>query len=71
MKNYKEGSIIVYRPFGGGRRTVLVECKESNIKNGRPGFDGVLCDREGKPIHDEHEGGVWGYDDQIISVLRS
>lgn len=61
---YNEGSVIVYVSFGGGRRTVKVESKEEDIKNGRPGFDGILI-VNGK----ETEDGVWGYDDQIVRVL--
>lgn len=57
---YKIGSTIKYRAACGKIRTVLVEEKESDIKNGRPGFDGT-----------ELSGvGCWGYDDQIISVVK-
>lgn len=66
-KIYKVGSVIVYSPFGGGRRTVRVDEKDSDIKNGRPGFGGVLL-KDGEPVEDG--GGVWGYDSQIITVLR-
>lgn len=57
---YRVGSVIQYRPFGGGLRTVTVDVKEDDIKNGRPGFDGIT-DR-GEP--------VWGYDDQIVAVVK-
>ena len=66
--DYREGSIIVYSPFGGGKRRVLVDEKESNIKNGRPGFSGALVGADNKPNADGD--GVWGYDDQIIRVVR-
>jgi hypothetical protein len=56
--NYRAGSRITYRPFGGGIRIVVVEEREDDIKNGRPGFVGKTTSGED----------VWGYDDQIIGV---
>ena len=41
--NYRVGSIIKYRAFGGEVRTVEVESKEADIKDGRAGFDGILA----------------------------
>ena len=58
--NYRVGSIITYRTFGGEIRRVTVESKEDDIKNGRPGFDGQVRDGEW----------CWGYDDQITSVVK-
>lgn len=58
--NYRVGSIIKYRAFDGVVRKVLVEAKEEDIKNGRPGFDGQSSYGEW----------CWGYDDQIISVVK-
>lgn len=55
---YNVGDTIVYRTFGGEARTVLVTEKEDDVKNGRPGFDGVT----------EDGVDVWGYDEQIVSV---
>lgn len=57
--DYEVGSIVVYRTFGGGMRRVEVTAREANIKNGRPGFDGVTLDGMT----------VWGYDDQIEKVI--
>ena len=58
--NYRVGSTIKYRAFDGEVRTIVVEEKSSDIKNGRPGFDGLA-----------HDGThCWGYDDQIIEVVR-
>ena len=54
----KPGDVVVYSPFGGGERTVIVEQSDSNIKNGEPGFDGTTLDGEE----------VWGYDDQILWI---
>jgi hypothetical protein len=62
--DYKVGDEIVYETFLGNRRRVLVTDREDDIKNGRPGFDGVI--RSGGEAGEE----VWGYDDQIISVAR-
>jgi hypothetical protein len=58
--DYREGSTIQYRPFGGGQtRTVTVGERLENVKNGEPGFGGTDTDGEG----------VWGYDDQITRVI--
>ena len=56
---YKVGSTIKYRAFDGEVRTVVVEEKSDDIKNGRPGFDGTT--KSGMDC--------WGYDDQIIGVV--
>lgn len=67
QSDYNEGSIIAYSPFGGGIRYVKVDEKDSNIKNGRPGFGGAQVDRSTlQPIGN----GVWGYDAQITRVVR-
>lgn len=62
---YNIGSVIVYRSFGGSRRTVKVENMEDDIKNGRPGFDGTLIVNG-----EETDEGVWGYDSQIERVVK-
>ena len=59
--NYKAGSIIKYRPFTGPVREVLVENREEDVKNGRPGFVGTWF---------AWGEDVWGYDDQIIEVVK-
>lgn len=56
--NYKEGDRIAYST-GGGIRIVTVDCREDDIKNGRPGFDGTMDDGTT----------VWGYDAQITKVF--
>lgn len=56
IMNYEIGDRITYRNFGGQFITGVVESKEADIKNGRPGFD--------------LDTGVWGYDDQIVSITR-
>jgi hypothetical protein len=62
--DYKVGDEIVYETFLGNRRRVLVTDREDDIKNGRPGFDGVQVG--GSEAGEE----VWGYDDQIVNVTR-
>lgn len=60
---YSVGDEIVYRAFGGTARQVLVDDKDSDIKNGRPGFGGIVTCGPDKGMD------VWGYDDQIVEVL--
>jgi len=57
---YKVGSTIKYRAWGGEVRTVVVDEKEDDIKNGRPGFGGTTKSGDD----------CWGYDDQIIQVVK-
>lgn len=59
---YNEGDIIVYRT-ATGLRTVLVDYRDPDVKNGRPGFEGTVT--EGA----EKGRDVWGYDEQIVRVL--
>lgn len=61
------GDVIEYTTFFGDLRTVRVEGVEAEIKNGQPGFYGVLLD-----AHGEEAGlNVWGYDYQIVRTVRS
>ena len=63
--NYQVGDTIEYTTFDGSVRRVLVDNKEVDIKNGRAGFTGMTISRYAVgPAH------VWGYDHQIIRVLR-
>jgi len=62
--NYQVGDIIEYTTFDGSVRRVLVDNKEVDIKNGAAGFTGNLVD-----VPKDHYG-VWGYDYQILRVLR-
>jgi hypothetical protein len=67
MTKYNVGDVVTYQAIGGVNRVVLVTNKESDIKNGLSGFDGLLVD----PITYEPLGhGVWGYDHQITSVRK-
>jgi len=57
----KVGDVIEYTAFGD-LRTVRVTNVEADIKNGEPGFDGILLD-----LYGEETGlTVWGYDYQIV-----
>lgn len=56
--DYKVGDTIVYTTFMGGTRSVVVTAREGDVKNGQPGFDGVMEDGQT----------VWGYDHQIIAI---
>lgn len=69
---YKVGDVIEQEVFGGQRRFVLVGERHGCIKNGMPGFDGRQCDRHGSEIgrDDPIGNGVWGYDYQVIRVVK-
>lgn len=55
---YRAGDTVTYRVFGGELRTVRVTARLTDVKNGQPGFDGVL----------PSGATVWGYDVQIEAV---
>jgi hypothetical protein len=65
MLDYEAGDVIVYGAFGGVVRVVLVDEHTDDVKNGRPGFGGVVLDGP------EKGAGVWGYDDQITQIRRA
>lgn len=58
--SYEVGDEIEYEDLGGGQRIVRVTARSDDIKNGRPGFDCV----------GNHGEEWWGYDYQIIRVVR-
>ena len=62
-KKYKVGDLITYTIFGGGSRTIKVTSKEKDVKDGRPGFTGVIVSSSDK--NDTRGNNVWGYDYQI------
>jgi len=68
---YKIGDIVVSQSESFGQRYVKIETKESDIRFGRPGFSGFLCDVNGKPIKldDPYGNKVWGYNHQVVKVL--
>lgn len=61
--DYNIGDKVVY--WSGGFRVVLVDEKDEDIKNGRPGFGGTVV---GGP---DDGMSVWGYDQQIERVIPS
>lgn len=74
VPNYRAGSIIEVR-VGGQRWRVLVDCRDEDIKNGMPGWDGTLVGPDDKPLTPDEDpeegfGCVWGYDAQIARVIR-
>jgi hypothetical protein len=60
--DYEAGDVIVYQTFGGSLRRVRVEQRLSNVKRGRPGFDGTVVSGPEKGMP------VWGYDYQIVPL---
>ena len=76
-KKYEVGDTVRYETFTGELRTVRVTDKLDDIKNGRPGFDGL----EVSSSRSKHRSSlqqqivsedtrVWGYDSQIIRVFK-
>jgi len=62
IKDLEIGSIVDYRPNGGGRRRVEVD-DLGDTENGYPVFGGIVT-------RDRMEGeGVWGYLSQITQVV--
>ncbi len=62
-KSYKVGDTVRYETFTGEVRTIKVTAKLDDIKNGRPGFDGVDDNGKGMNIN------FWGYNSQILRVF--
>lgn len=57
---YDLGDVVEYTSFDGRKRRTTVENRDPDIKNGRPGFDGILDDGTM----------VWGYDSQITRIIK-
>ena len=62
--DYEVGDTVIQKTSDGSVRNVLVDNKEVDIKNGRSGFSGTLVGAA------PHHFGVWGYDHQIIAVIK-
>lgn len=60
--DYKIGDTVTYRTFMGGTRTVTVTNREDDVKNGLPGFDGII---------EETGETVWGMDNQICIIVHN
>lgn len=63
IENLAIGDVIQYAAFGGEVRTVRITNLDSDIKNGREGFDGEMVDGA-------FPGYCWGYCYQILRVLN-
>ena len=63
---YGKGDIIVKKGLSGNKR-VLVKSKKRNIKNGSPGFDGVIVDSD-DPTDVAGEQ-IWGYSYDVLENL--
>jgi hypothetical protein len=66
----KTGDTVEYATFGGGIRVVKVTDVLEDVKNGYPGFDGVvLGERSASDVYfGTVNEKVWGYADQILKV---
>jgi len=71
MVRYKVGDIILQQSWSFGQRYIRIINKDADIKNGTPGFDGVLCNKSGAEVNQDDKYGnkVWGYDHQILKVV--
>ena len=69
---YGIGDLIKYKTFAGKNCFAIVTERLSDIKNGRPGFDAVESNDEGRIIDGAVSigGWVWGYDYQFIRVVK-
>lgn len=57
------GDVIEYEAFGGTHRIVKVTEVEADIKNGKPGFSGIVSNGADIGIP------VWGYCYQIVRYI--
>jgi hypothetical protein len=63
---FAPGTVLVYDPGFGQVRKVRVEHWSRNIKNGQPGFGGVVVEAA------EWVGmSVWGYDAEVLWVVSA
>ena len=54
----------------GKSRLILIEKTFSNVKNGRPGFDGWLVHpKSGEILGDSDLPNAWAYNAQVLEVL--
>lgn len=59
------GDTVVYRPFLGDNRTVVLTAVLPDVKNARAGFDGTVINAGGT------HSSVWGYADQIVCLVKA
>lgn len=67
-KDYKIGDVIRQELPGGGSRLVRVTDRLNVVKNGLPGFHGVVVDGNGNTLQSRYAT-VWGYDYEVREVL--
>jgi len=69
-ESYQVGDVVEQETVMGPR-LIRVTNREQDIKRGFPGFDGVLVDEKGEPLHDgnPYMSTVWGYDHAIVRVV--
>lgn len=72
MVNYQVGDVVEQRVFGGMLRLVLVKERDPDIKNGWPGFSGTEVRETGETVPNPYGlgSGVWGYDHQVVRIVR-
>jgi hypothetical protein len=61
---YAVGDIIEVETIGGKIRRVLVQYREDDIKDGQPGFEGLIV--SAGPGGGERGAAAWGYDDRVL-----
>jgi hypothetical protein len=69
----KYGDVVEYVNYAGVHRIARVSAVVADIKDGRPGFDGVLQVQDADGTYrdsDEPFRSVWGLDEQLVRVLR-
>jgi hypothetical protein len=55
----------------GEQWVVRVDARHEDLKDGRPGWTGSLVEVRGQRLYGHSLGaGVWGYDDDVLDVLR-
>lgn len=69
---YEVGDVVVFET-STTKQEVRVTEKHSDIKNGRPGFDGEVTKVIRTELASRREEGdlVWGYNNQIRSVVKT
>lgn len=56
----KPGAVVSVGDFLGGTATIFVTAVHADIKNGRPGFDGLASDGTD----------VWRYSHQVTAIIQ-
>ena len=69
---YKIGDVVVKQSLVFGRQLVKVTDRVNNIRQNKPGFNGVAVNDEGNQVrvNDPYGNKVWGFDHEIIKVHK-